>query len=131
MNGVGVSSQLYLVLGGVNTSKVTVPHVTVLLKYEEKFRPMFGGFFTNVDYVFPIGAYMPFFRLFYYPMADGGVFECFLESFHRNSQDAFGYFGFGGFDNSVVNNFGCGGGCLLYTSPSPRDQRGSRMPSSA
>ena len=24
--------------------------------------------------------------------------------------------------------FGC---CLLYTSPSPRDQRGSRMPSSA
>ena len=28
---------------------------------------------------------------------------------------------------------GCGPGtfCLLYTSPSPRDQRGSRMPSSA
>ena len=25
----------------------------------------------------------------------------------------------------------CGIGCLLYTSPSPRDQRGSRMPSSA
>ena len=24
-----------------------------------------------------------------------------------------------------------GGTCLLYTSPSPRDQRGSRMPSSA
>ena len=24
-----------------------------------------------------------------------------------------------------------GTGCLLYTSPSPRDQRGSRMPSSA
>ena len=26
---------------------------------------------------------------------------------------------------------GIGVGCLLYTSPSPRDQRGSRMPSSA
>ena len=26
---------------------------------------------------------------------------------------------------------GMSGGCLLYTSPSPRDQRGSRMPSSA
>ena len=26
---------------------------------------------------------------------------------------------------------GCTSGCLLYTSPSPRDQRGSRMPSSA
>ena len=26
---------------------------------------------------------------------------------------------------------GLAGGCLLYTSPSPRDQRGSRMPSSA
>ena len=25
----------------------------------------------------------------------------------------------------------CFDGCLLYTSPSPRDQRGSRMPSSA
>ena len=31
-------------------------------------------------------------------------------------------------------NYGYAGGCnncLLYTSPSPRDQRGSRMPSSA
>ena len=27
--------------------------------------------------------------------------------------------------------FGCPRLCLLYTSPSPRDQRGSRMPSSA
>ena len=26
---------------------------------------------------------------------------------------------------------GPGGGCLLYTSPSPRDKRQSRMPSSA
>ena len=32
----------------------------------------------------------------------------------------------------VVNtNDGCTDTCLLYTSPSPRDQRGSRMPSSA
>ena len=29
------------------------------------------------------------------------------------------------------NYFGTFEGCLLYTSPSPRDQRGSRMPSSA
>ena len=28
-------------------------------------------------------------------------------------------------------NFPTDQGCLLYTSPSPRDQRGSRMPSSA
>ena len=34
----------------------------------------------------------------------------------------FGYLGFG----KLVFYF-----CLLYTSPSPRDQRGSRMPSSA
>ena len=32
------------------------------------------------------------------------------------------------FDGSYVHNVGV---CLLYTSPSPRDQRGSRMPSSA
>ena len=33
----------------------------------------------------------------------------------------------------VSITYGAGGGtsCLLYTSPSPRDQRGSRMPSSA
>ena len=43
------------------------------------------------------------------------------------------------FDRSVVDNLvtltetvsNPGTGCLLYTSPSPRDQRGSRMPSSA
>ena len=31
----------------------------------------------------------------------------------------------------VVVSHPAGGTCLLYTSPSPRDQRGSRMPSSA
>ena len=31
----------------------------------------------------------------------------------------------------VVDEDGMLIGCLLYTSPSPRDQRGSRMPSSA
>ena len=35
----------------------------------------------------------------------------------------------GGTATTGVNNVGIG--CLLYTSPSPRDQRGSRMPSSA
>ena len=30
-----------------------------------------------------------------------------------------------------IENRATGGDCLLYTSPSPRDQRGSRMPSSA
>ena len=34
--------------------------------------------------------------------------------------------------DGVVHIVGAGpGDCLLYTSPSPRDQRGSRMPSSA
>ena len=32
---------------------------------------------------------------------------------------------------AAVSGYALGGGCLLYTSPSPRDQRGSRMPSSA
>ena len=41
------------------------------------------------------------------------------------------------FDVNIFPNFtvettpGCLPSCLLYTSPSPRDQRGSRMPSSA
>ena len=33
--------------------------------------------------------------------------------------------------NYAVSGSAGDGGCLLYTSPSPRDQRGSRMPSSA
>ena len=38
-----------------------------------------------------------------------------------------------GMDLSYLEQFNCIGSytCLLYTSPSPRDQRGSRMPSSA
>ena len=37
----------------------------------------------------------------------------------------------GNADFVVTHVFGIRGDCLLYTSPSPRDQRGSRMPSSA
>ena len=33
--------------------------------------------------------------------------------------------------SSLANLYACVSSCLLYTSPSPRDQRGSRMPSSA
>ena len=38
-----------------------------------------------------------------------------------------------GFVSMLLSATGMGlvGTCLLYTSPSPRDQRGSRMPSSA
>ena len=40
--------------------------------------------------------------------------------------------GVGGGYGVAGAGYGAGGyGCLLYTSPSPRDQRGSRMPSSA
>ena len=34
-------------------------------------------------------------------------------------------------NNRIVQEIGLNKDCLLYTSPSPRDQRGSRMPSSA
>ena len=34
-------------------------------------------------------------------------------------------------DEGQINGLVFNGDCLLYTSPSPRDQRGSRMPSSA
>ena len=39
--------------------------------------------------------------------------------------------GFEELDGLVLNMQELSGACLLYTSPSPRDQRGSRMPSSA
>ena len=34
-------------------------------------------------------------------------------------------------EHLAAKGFPCASPCLLYTSPSPRDQRGSRMPSSA
>ena len=34
-------------------------------------------------------------------------------------------------EGDTILKYGHDIGCLLYTSPSPRDQRGSRMPSSA
>ena len=34
-------------------------------------------------------------------------------------------------DNHLANGLNMSNGCLLYTSPSPRDKRQSRMPSSA
>ena len=37
----------------------------------------------------------------------------------------------GGTKVNVGQDFGIRGGCLLYTSPSPRDRTRSRMPSSA
>ena len=46
-------------------------------------------------------------------------------------------YSFDNFSNGFVEllaaqeTLGAGSDCLLYTSPSPRDQRGSRMPSSA
>ena len=40
-------------------------------------------------------------------------------------------FGGSGFKTPVIESTGTGGGCLLYTSPSPRDGLLSRMPSSA
>ena len=57
--------------------------------------------------------------------------SCEIDSFSEESQFEFG-------DITAPSNLtlsaeivGGGTGCLLYTSPSPRDQRGSRMPSSA
>ena len=38
---------------------------------------------------------------------------------------------FKGMDAFITTKTVVGDACLLYTSPSPRDQRGSRMPSSA
>ena len=48
----------------------------------------------------------------------------FRETKEYSSLDEFGI----GIDPATVDNMNF---CLLYTSPSPRDQRGSRMPSSA
>ena len=56
-----------------------------------------------------------------------------LKIFHNGSHSIIRETGTGSLylqsDNNVI--IGKDSGCLLYTSPSPRDQRGSRMPSSA
>ena len=53
----------------------------------------------------------------------GGAEETFIDLDADSAYD-------GDQDGDTGNN-SVGNGCLLYTSPSPRDQRGSRMPSSA
>ena len=55
---------------------------------------------------------------------------CFAQSVGSLAQAAPGRFaiGIGTSSDVIVERWN---GCLLYTSPSPRDQRGSRMPSSA
>ena len=51
-----------------------------------------------------------------YKAQEESRYNCEVEVISENSQDV---------------SLKCWKGCLLYTSPSPRDQRGSRMPSSA
>ena len=62
------------------------------------------------------------------------AYEVLSDSQKRQSYDmggsAFGGGGFGGGFSDIMDAF-FGGGCLLYTSPSPRDLSTSRMPSSA
>ena len=50
-----------------------------------------------------------------------------LELENGTHEISFSYVGY----NTVTRTVEVNGNCLLYTSPSPRDQRGSRMPSSA
>ena len=50
------------------------------------------------------------------------IIDATHNEFHKEQRGMFGFFE--SVDDSSV-------ACLLYTSPSPRDQRGSRMPSSA
>ena len=57
----------------------------------------------------------------FFKLLDDGVNQKFVGSKTVNGKDY----------NMVKITFGENIGCLLYTSPSPRDQRGSRMPSSA
>ena len=47
--------------------------------------------------------------------------------FEKSKVECLSYFN----EHYLFDNCGHGCICLLYTSPSPRDQRGSRMPSSA
>ena len=62
-----------------------------------------------------------------------------LETFNKINDDdpaliwwrSICYFALGEFENALTDSEVLLEHCLLYTSPSPRDQRGSRMPSSA
>ena len=55
---------------------------------------------------------------------DTDEYKCYSKYFSDEIiENDFAYF--------IVENYEQSCSCLLYTSPSPRDQRGSRMPSSA
>ena len=71
------------------------------------------------------------------PLADATVAIVTTASLHHPGQDDFAVMdtGYRILDDSrrdyVTGHWSPNFDCLLYTSPSPRDQRGSRMPSSA
>ena len=57
--------------------------------------------------------------------------QAFVEKFDSNGNPGWGKSAFMLGRDVVLEKISANSGCLLYTSPSPRDQRGSRMPSSA
>ena len=60
----------------------------------------------------------PNIKINYFSRKDNGMYDALADGFeHEEGQ------------NDIYSYLNAG--CLLYTSPSPRDQRGSRMPSSA
>ena len=75
--------------------------------------------FYIVHHEFRAGSSSKWWETAYAAMAPGGGWD---EAVAANKEKGF----FNHSANAVTAN-----GCLLYTSPSPRDQRGSRMPSSA
>ena len=67
------------------------------------------------------------------PAFAGNTYAPFIAVNYRNQWSGFNNFQTYNTYAASFSQFveGLNSGCLLYTSPSPRDQRGSRMPSSA
>ena len=75
-------------------------------------------FTLGILIVYRFGTYLPL------PGIDPVRVADLLEQYRGGILDIFNTFGGGAISRMSIF-------CLLYTSPSPRDQRGSRMPSSA
>ena len=115
--------------------------VNITFQVDMSYQIELGKFDRNSEWVEVAGSFNGWNGSGRFQDNDGdGVYELTIGGFNTGDNHGYkfrlngqwdGREEFPGVGNDRMHTVGDNGDCLLYTSPSPRDQRGSRMPSSA